>query len=148
MSGHRQDSNRILTCVGTVASVAFIVAANWLPWATSNLGSVRYTPGALAPFMTGIGAVVTVISLATLRRPSRAADIVLVWLAVLAMVIAVVVALDSISSANSDPGGGTAYGVGTGVGIVAALVMVLAAATRFAAADNHKQVRPAENYYQ
>jgi hypothetical protein len=136
-----------LTGVGTVTSLAFIVAANWLPWATSNLGSVRHTPGALTPFMTGVGAIVIVVSLATLRRPSRLADIVLMWLSVLAMVIAVIVALDSISSANADPGGGTAYGAGSGVGVVAALVMVLVAAARFAVEDNDKQVRPAEHYY-
>lgn len=147
MSGPRRDTNRVLNGVATVASLAFIVAANWLPWANSRAGSVRYTPGALGPFMTGVGAAVIAISLATLRRPSRLADVVLLWLSVLAMVIAVIVALDSISSANADPGGGTAYGVGSGVGVVAALVLVLVAAARFAVADNDKQIRPVEDYH-
>src|SRR3954470_24658671 len=54
----RQDLDRVLGLAIAVASVAFIVAANWLPWASSDLGAVHFTPGALTPFMTGIAIVV------------------------------------------------------------------------------------------
>jgi hypothetical protein len=136
--------DRILTGVGTAASLALIVAATGLPWATSNLGSVHYTAGALGWLMTGIAALVLAVSLVTLRRPARLAALVLVWLSSFAAVVAGIVALDAISSANASPYGNTAYGIGSGVGVLAVVVMVLAAALRLAVAANDTETHRAE----
>jgi hypothetical protein len=133
--------DRILFGVGTAASLVFIVAVNWLPWATSNLGTVRYTPDALGPLMTGLAAVVVAFSAAALHRPSRLAEWALIWLSATAAIIAVTVALDAISSANASPYGNTAYGIGSGVGVLAALVMLGVAVARLAVAANDTEAQ-------
>lgn len=142
MTSQRQEMDRILAVAITVASVAFIVAANWLPWASSNLGAVRFMAGPLAPFMTGIAIAAIALTAATLLRPSKLFDWLLIGLSTTAVILAVYSALHSISSANTNPGGGTAYRVGSGVGVLAALMLLVAISVRLGLAANESEVRP------
>jgi hypothetical protein len=134
---------RILGVVVTLASIAFIIAANWMPWATSNLGTVRFTPGALSPFMTGIAIMVIALTSGRLRRPAKVVDWLLIGASTTAVITAAYSALHAISSANANPGGGTAYRVGSGVGVLAALLMLALAGVRIAVQANHREDLPA-----
>jgi hypothetical protein len=70
------------------------------------------------------------------------ADWLLIGLSAAAVIMAIYSALHSISSANGNPGGDTAYRIGSGVGVLSALVMLLVISGRLALAANDKGVPP------
>jgi hypothetical protein len=127
-----------LFLVRCLAALGLVVAAVWLPWATfkaSQLGiTLDVTPGGLSVALCALGLAVVGISMVQLVRPARILGWLLLALSALALVLAIVAALRSISTANhlsmssTQSAIETSYATGSTLAATAGFVMVAASA--------------------
>jgi len=100
-----QRAPLVLVVVGSIASLVLITAVLWLPWATitggAHGGTIKFTGGSLTRPVVYPALVVPVLWLAALRWPQRMINLLLLVASVIALLFAVLLALRSISSANS-----------------------------------------------
>ena len=126
--------NVALVIIRCAASLAMIVAALWLPWATfeeNSHRSITYSAGSLTGSLVALALLTTVLSATTLRWPSTWIRWATLVACVCALGLAVGLALHSISSANSVPVHAysqTSYASGSVLGVLAGVAMTATAA--------------------
>ena len=128
----------VLALIRCLAALGLVVAAAWLPWATfkaSELGiSLNVTPGSESVALCVIGLVVIGLSLVQLVKPAQILGWLLLALSALALLLAIVAALRSISTANhlslnaAQGAVETSYAAGSTLAATACFVMVAVSA--------------------
>ncbi len=117
-----------------VASLALITAALKLPWATfkeGSLGVTTFTGGSLADWLVTLAVVTMAMTTAGLRWPSAWIRWAILGSSSCVLGLAVLLALRSISSANSVPThfySQTSYASGTALGVLSGVAMAATAA--------------------
>ncbi len=125
--------NVVLVIIRCAASLAMIVAALWLPWSTFEEGARRaitFTAGSLTGSLVALALFTIVLSTATLRWPSIWIRWAILVACACALGFAVVVALHSISSANSvltHAYSQTSYASGSVLGVLSGVAMTATA---------------------
>lgn len=123
-----------LAIIRCVASLALITAALRLPWATFKEGSLRvttFTGGSLADWLVTLAVVTIAMTPVALRWPSAWIRWAILGSSICALGLAVLLALRSISSANSVLThfySQTSYASGTALGVLFGVAMAGTAA--------------------
>ncbi len=130
-SGRPAFALAIMRCV---ASLALITAALRLPWATfkeGSLGVTTFTGGSLADWLVTLAVVTIAMTPVALRWPSAWIRWVILGSSICALGLAVLLALRSISSANSvltHYYSQTSYASGAALGVMSGVAMAATAA--------------------
>ena len=123
----------VLAIIRCVASLALLAAALWLPWATfteSALGVTTFTGGSLAHWLVVLALFTMAMSPVALRWPSIWVRWALLGSSICAFGLAVLLALRSISSANSvltHTYSQTSYASGAVLGVLSGVAMTATA---------------------
>jgi hypothetical protein len=123
----------VLVIVACIASLALVVAALWLPWATlegSSRGVTTFASGLLAGWLVALALFTTVLSLLALRWPSTWISSAMLGSSICALGLALLLALRSISLANSVPihaYSQTSYASGSELGVLAGVALTVTA---------------------
>jgi hypothetical protein len=134
-------TNLPASATAVIASTTLAAAAAWMPWATfrgeAHNVTIRFSGGSLTDFILFPAIGVILFSLATMRWPVRSVQLVRLILAGVTLALVVVLALRSISSANSVSQVGysvTSWSIGSVIGVVAGVIMFASSAVGFAQA--------------
>ena len=123
----------VLAIIRCVASLALIAAALWLPWAAfkeGSLGVTTFTGGSLADWLVVLALVTMAMSPVAMRWPSTWIRWAILGSSICAFGLAVLLALRSISSANSvltHTYSQTSYASGAVLGVLSGVVMTATA---------------------
>jgi hypothetical protein len=123
----------VLAIIRDVASLALITAAWWLPWATLDegpLGVTTFTAGSLADRLVALALVSVAMSTAALRWSTTWIRWAVLGSSICAFGLAVLLALHSISLANSVPTHAyshTSYASGAVLGVLSGGAMTATA---------------------
>ena len=123
----------VLVVIRCVASLALIVAALWLPWATFEeraRGMTSFAGGSITGWLVALALSTMTLSAVALRWPSSWVRWAILGSSICALGLAVLLALRSISSANSvlaHSYSQTSYASGSVVGVLSGVAMMATA---------------------